>query len=111
MNFRNNKRLLLFFPFVSFCILSLHVGLMNRIVNISYTNGFLYPDNFIINEGLFISFLSHIFMILSGFVLYGTVRDKDFYNINWVVCIYYIAFFSLIVFSIVYFFTSYNFYF
>lgn len=111
MNIRNNARRLLIFPFISFCILSLHIGFMNRILNISYSSGFLRSDNFIINEGLFISFFSHIFMILTGFVLYGTVRDKDFYNIKWVVWIYYIAFLTLIVFSIVYFLTSYNFYF
>lgn len=108
MNKRNSSKLILIYPFISFCVLILHgIFTLNIVDELEY----MHPQDFMINKGLFISFIGQIFMMFAGFVLYGSVRDNDFENMYRYVIIYTLLFLGLLIFSLFHFYISYNYYF
>jgi len=99
MNKQCNSRLMLIFPFTSSIIVFIHFWIIQRFID--YNNNSLIPKYLLLNRSTIISILGHIFMMICGFVLYGSIRDKDFRNNKLIITIYCFGFLILMSFTFI----------
>lgn len=100
MNKQYNSRLILIFPFISTIIVFIHFWIIQEFIDYYKSNN-LNPNYSILSNSTIISILGNIFMLLCGFVLYGSIRDKDFKNDRIIIIIYLTCFIMLLILSIV----------
>lgn len=105
MNKQYNPRLILIFPFISTIIVFIHFWIIQRFIDYNNSNDSI-PKYLLLNRSSIISILGHIFMLICGFVLYGSVRDKDFRNNKLILTIYCFGFLILMLFTLISLYTS-----
>jgi len=79
----------------------MHFWTIQKIVNSN--NYDVIPSNLLINRSMIFSFIGHILLMICGFVLYGSIRDKDFTSYRFVLGTYIILFILFFINSLLYF--------
>lgn len=97
----NKARLVLIFPFISISIILMHVWIIQRVLR--FGNDTLISSYSLFNSSMIISFIGHIFLSIFGFVLYGSIRDKDFMSYKFILSTFVIIFILFVILAWIYF--------
>lgn len=76
----------------------MHYWMIRKILDIN--NYEVNLSNLIFNRSMIFSFIGHILLMICGFVLYGSIRDKDFISYRFVLILYFLSFFTLLLISL-----------